>query len=377
MNPGVLLAPSSPFGFPAPYWFLALFKLIGFILHMTMMHLWYAGPILGFYLWARGGNARIFSKRLMMQMPIIVALGVNFGIVPLLFVQVAYYKVFYPSTILMAWPWLSVIILLTVAYYGVYIYASAIKNELSKLTPFKRAAGWIAALLFIIIGFIFSNEFSLMTNLEAWQRLWSESNIAGASLGLALNISDSTFWPRWLMMFGMALMSASAYIAIDSSLLAAKESAVYRRWAVQYSFKPYLVGLVWYFAMAAWYIFGTWPDDIKNLMLGGSWLILTILTAALPLLTFLLLLAVSRKDSVSRGQAIMIGLSQIMVLALNGIGRQVVQNAEIGRYLDIAAEPVRTQWSPLVLFLLLFVVGVGIIIWMLRQLPAAGQKLTT
>ena len=59
----------------------------------------------------------------MAQMPVIVALGVNFGIVPLLFVQVAYYKVFYPATILMAWFWLAIIGLLIPAYYGVYVYA--------------------------------------------------------------------------------------------------------------------------------------------------------------------------------------------------------------------------------------------------------------
>ena len=36
------------------------------------------------------------------DMPVIVAVGINLGIVPLLFIQVAYYKFFYPATILMA-----------------------------------------------------------------------------------------------------------------------------------------------------------------------------------------------------------------------------------------------------------------------------------
>ncbi len=43
-----------------------------------------------------------FGGRLLRQMPIIVAVGVNLGVVPLLFVQLAYAKVFYPATILMA-----------------------------------------------------------------------------------------------------------------------------------------------------------------------------------------------------------------------------------------------------------------------------------
>ena len=58
-------------------------------------------------------------------MPVIVAVGVNLGVVPLLFVQLAYHRVFYPATILMAWFWLGIIVLLIPAYYGVYAYASA------------------------------------------------------------------------------------------------------------------------------------------------------------------------------------------------------------------------------------------------------------
>ena len=45
-------------------------------------------------------------------MPVIVAVGVNLGVVPLLFVQLAYHRVFYPATILMAWFWLGIIVLL-------------------------------------------------------------------------------------------------------------------------------------------------------------------------------------------------------------------------------------------------------------------------
>jgi hypothetical protein len=339
-----------------------------------MMHLWYAGPILGMFLWARGGNPRQFAKRLMTQMPIIVALGVNFGIVPLLFVQVAYYKVFYPSTILMAWPWMSVILLLTFAYYGVYIYATALKGDISKLTPLKRVAGWISALFFIVIGFIFANEFSLMTNLDAWAKLWGDNNIDGAALGLALNIADPTLWPRWLLMFGMALTTVSAYVAIDSGMLGRKMGDEYRKWAAGFAYRAYIVGLIWFGAAATWYIFGTWPDDLRNLMLSGKWAFLTGFTSVMPVVTLIILIVVSRKKVVTRGMAIVIGLAQFLVLAFNALSRQVVQNAELGRYFDVTAEKVRTQWSPMILFLVLFVAGVGLIIWMLRQLSVAKKE---
>ena len=103
--------------------------MLGFTLHAVPMNLWYAGLLVALWLHLRGNqHARRFAARLLQQMPVIVAVGVNLGIVPLLFVQLAYYKVFYPATILMAWFWLAIIGLLIPAYYGVYAYAWGIRN---------------------------------------------------------------------------------------------------------------------------------------------------------------------------------------------------------------------------------------------------------
>ncbi len=374
MNPASLIAPSSPVGFPAPYWFLVFFKVVGFTLHIALMNLWYAGPIIALILYWRGGHSRKLTSRLMQEMPIVVAYGINFGIIPLLFVQVAYHKVFYPSSILMAWPWLSVIALLTFAYYGIYIYATALKDNERLMSPFRRTAGWVAALFFIIIGFIFANEFSLMTNLASWPNLWQGSNVGGAVTGTALNIGDPTFWPRWLMMFGLAVTTTSAFMAVDTSLFASREDDGYKRWASGFPIKPYLLGIVWFGLCAAWYILGTWGDDIRQLMLSGPMLILTVLTAGSFVLPLALLFIAAKKGKITKGMGIAIGLSQFMVLALNAVSRQVVQNAELARYFDVTAEAVQTQWSPMILFLILFVAGVLLTIWMIHQAVISGQR---
>jgi hypothetical protein len=38
-----LIGPENLLGLPAPYWFLAFFKVFGFSLHMIPVNLWYAG----------------------------------------------------------------------------------------------------------------------------------------------------------------------------------------------------------------------------------------------------------------------------------------------------------------------------------------------
>jgi hypothetical protein len=372
MNPSTLISPSNPLGFPAPYWFIAIFKVLGFVLHMSMMNIWFAGPIIAMFLFWRGGHPRTLANRIMKHMPIIIAYGINFGIIPLLFVQVAYYKAFYPSTILMAWPWFSVFILLTFAYYGIYIYSSGLYGQ--KLTLFKRTAGWVAAILFIIIGFIFSNEFSLLTNLDKWHKLWQASNVGGAVLGLAMNTTDPTLWPRWLMIFGLAITTTSAYIMVDAGLFPRDTTEEFRRWLPGFAFKLYLAGMIWYAAFGSWYVFGAWAPGLRHAIFSGPIAILAILTAISPGLTWLLIMYQARKHQVTRFWAIMTGLAQFGVLALNAISRQIVQNKELGRYFDPTAEKVNIQWSPLIIFLLLFVLGVALIIWMIRQASISREE---
>ncbi len=372
-----LIGPDSPLGYPAPYWFIVFFKVLGFSLHMVPMSLWYAGLIT--MLLARrllGEHARRMSERVINALPILIALGINFGIIPLLFIQVAYYKVFYPATILMAWPWFSVIALLMVAYYGVYIYVTGLRK--GTMPIWRRAAGWVAAAFFVVIGFIFANSLSLMVNVDSWAALWSSANVGGASLGIGLNIADQVLWPRWLMMFGLALGTTAAYVVIDAGFFAYKESTEYRRWVVRFALGLATLGLVWFGATGTWYIFGALEPTTRQVLFDGPvMLALTFLTAAAPGLPWLLILIASRKP-ITKGLALLVGLAQFGVIVINAVSRQILQNAELAPYLDVTAETVNIQWSAMIVFLALFVLGLAVIAWMVTQVvkterqPAVG-----
>lgn len=91
-----------------------------------------------------------------------------------------------------------------------------------------------------------------------------------------------------------------------------------------------------------------------------------------PGLPWLLIAAQRRKATAPL--ALAVGFSQIGVLALNGLSRQIVQNIELRDFLDVAREPVTTQWSPLILFLVLFTGGLGVVTWMLRKAMAASRQ---
>ncbi len=374
MEPQMLIDPSGNLGLPAPYWFIELFKMLGFSLHAVPMNLWYAGLVLAMILSVAGSaHGRLFSRRLMAQMPVIVALGVNLGIVPLLFLQVAYAKVFYPATVLMAWFWLGIIVLLIPAYYGVYCYAFGLKDPSTPMAPWRRAAGWGAALFFLVIGFIFANGLSLMANVDAWPGLFHNHNVAGAATGSALNVADPSLWPRWLMMFGLAITTTSVWAVFDAAWFGRRESDEYRRWTPSFAWKLDSLGLLWFAVAGSWYVFGTWGPNAREAMFTSPLVLLTVVTALAPGLPWLLLWRVRGTD-VGRPMASLIALAQFGVLGINAVSRQLVQNAEINPYYAPSRQPIESQWGPMALFLVAFVIALALVAWMIAQVMKASRS---
>ncbi len=405
-----LVDPNFPDQVAAPFWFVQFFKVLGFALHAAPMGLWFAGLPLAMLLSAFGPQqAKRFSARLMRQMPVIIALGVNLGIVPLLFIQVTYAKAFYPATILMAWYWLAVVAMLIPAYYGVYAYAfglsksstggareqqpqsqgsdaanqpasdqpGAESNAPRAMATWRTAAGWIAAVLFLAIGFLFSNAFTLMVNLEVWPSLWLETQVAGAVKGTALNLFDPALLPRWLLALGLGVMTTGAWIALDAAWFARRESEAYRLWAQRFAFLVYTAGAVWFAAVGSWYVFGTWGREVQAVMWQSSAALLTVLTALAPAAVGALLLFFGwmAQKPMSRQVATLVGVAQFGTLGLNAISRQIVQNVELGRFIDVSAQPTAVQWGPAAMFLITFVIGLAVVGWILLQVirPAAQE----
>jgi hypothetical protein len=374
MDPQAFINTATNSDMPAPMWFVEFFKVLGFTLHSIPMNLWFAGLIIALGLLAIGGEqGRRFGSRFLRQMPIIIAFGVNLGVVPLLFTQLAYFKFFYPATILMAWFWLAIIGLLIPAYYGVYVYVWGLKNN-EKIAPWRQAIGWVAAIFFLVIGFIFANAFSLQEHVDRWVGLWNDNQTGGAALGTALNLGDSTLWPRWLMMFGLAQTTTAVWILADLYIFYKKAAEEYKAWAWQFAKKLYTHGMIWASLAGSWYVFLTWSNELRATMFSWPLLVLTVLTAVAPGLPWLMMMT-EKRYSAKLWLVLGVILAQVGVMAINGVSRQVVQNLSINRTVEIVSgseyhildQTTATQWGPLAMFLVVFVLGLIVLGWMIRQ----------
>jgi hypothetical protein len=372
MDASMLVSPADPLGYPAPFWFLLFFKVLGFTLHMVPMNLWYAGIFVAMLLrGSRSVHGRTLSARLMGQMPFIIAFGVNLGIVPLLFIQVAYYRVFYAATILMAWWWLAVIALVCLAYYAIYAYAVGLRTHGAAAMPrWQAACGWLASALFLATGFIFHNAWTLMVRLGDWPELARRTGMDAALLGTALNTADPSLWPRMLFFFGLALTTCAAYFVFDAGWLAGREAADYSQWVVRFAGWLYLLGLALHGVGAMWYLQAIGPAA-RTYLASSSMLSLTIAAAVFPLLPLVLVLL--QRRTARPALAFAAAAAQFIALGLHAVVRQALQNWQLARYLDVAAEPVRIQWSPLAMFLVVFLMGLGVIVWMLAKVAAVNR----
>jgi cytochrome bd-type quinol oxidase subunit 2 len=360
-----LISPAAFPELPAPFWLLTSLRGLGFVLHMVPMHLWFAGLLCAVVMQTFGGErARYLSARLLRQMPIIVALGVNFGIVPLLFLQVTHGQVFYAATTLMAIPWLAIIPLVIIAYALVYVCAFRLRGT-DRLRGLPLAAGWIASVLFIVVGFLFAGGMSLLSSVGSWLPLWEEKQVAGATLGNMVNHGQSFMSTRWGMMFGLALVTTAAYLVFDAAILAARASDEHRRFTARTALVLATMGVLVFAVTGSAYVFHTWDEDVRAQMFSGSLLPLTLATAAAPGATWLLIAA--QRRGASRSLALATTAAQVAVLAVNTVSRMVHQHIQLKPHFDAAAKPVDTQWSPLLTFLVLFVAGLVVIAWMIAR----------
>ena len=95
-------------------WFQFLL-LLTFPLHVLAMNAMVGGLAIGVVQHFRGGDSRRrLAHRIAIVLPLVIAFAVNFGVAPLLFLQVLYGAFFYTSSILMGVPWLLLVAVLMV-----------------------------------------------------------------------------------------------------------------------------------------------------------------------------------------------------------------------------------------------------------------------
>jgi hypothetical protein len=333
--------PDSEF-LAAPLWLVTLLHLLTFTMHLAAMNFLLGGVMVT--LVAAVGR-RWDSKTLQMVMrtfPPAMAATVTLGVAPLLFLQLVYPRQVYAAAIVSGWFWLGVIGAVILAYYA--LYYGVFKGE---STGRARPLVLIITLLgMLYVSAVYSSVFALAERPAAIHDLY-----AGAQEGTVWNPSLKDYGMRWLHMI-------TGGVTIGGFCMAVVGRERKEVFTLAEGF--FIGGMALAFVTGLGYLAMLGDELVLFMRSPGIWAIMLGVLLSLGSLHFFF-----KKRLLAAGIMLFISLFA-MVYA-----RHALRLVRLAGDFDPASWRVATQWSPLILFVVCFVIMLVVVGYMLKlALPA-------
>jgi len=337
MDPALLIPVAEPIPVHSAWFSVLLITTL--TAHLLFMNALLGSAIIGLVHSARGNPPVL--RAVGAKLPPLLALTINMGVAPLLFLQVNYGHFDYVSSVLMGGWWFGVIFVLLYAYYGFYIC----KFQFDAMGTKLRAALFGTSILAVFyVGFMFSNNMTLMLEPSAWKVYFSAP-------GGFLNWGDQTLYPRFLHM----IVGATAVGGLFVALLGRHKD------------NPELIsiGMTWFvratvvnLALGLWFLI-VLPDRVLLAFMGQNIPATLTLVAAL-VSAGIVLWSGLRKDP--KNTAVWAGITVFLMVCT----RHWVRTLYLEPWFKITDIPVTNQYGSFYLFLGFFVVGGVLVAYMLK-----------
>lgn len=355
----------DPLPLPAPVWLLSALLALTFFLHVVPMNLLLGGAIIGGVARIRGRKnerSAALARDIASALPVLFAAAITLGVAALLFLQTLYGRAFFSAAVLLAVPWLLLVVALIVGYYAAYVARS------------PKAGAWLAGLgsltvagCVLFVAFVQANVMSATLHparLLAW--------FAASASGLRLNLGDPTLVPRYFHVVVGACAVAGVGVAL-AGYLRRKADAEISAWMIGQ-------GAMWFVVATALNImFGVWwlaalPLQAMLLFMGRdpaatAWLVLGILAALAAFGHMIPAIMAKNPRSLLFGGA----GSLAVTLACMVMVRDVTRRAELSAAGLRPAAWVQPQWGAIAVFAALLVAAVALVFWMVRSLAAVRR----
>ncbi len=343
----------DPNPLPAPLWVFVILLYLTFILHILSMNFMLGGAFLAFisrYQSKKDDSLKMIYPAVTKKIPTFLAATVTLGVAPLLFVQVLYGRYFYTSSVILGWPWFSIIILITLAYYGFYLVAFKTNSQ-------KSYSGilLLAIILIFIVGFIFSNNFTLLQTPQTWgQKYFADPS------GWNLNLEDPTLWARFLHFFIASIAIGGLFITLIG-FFRWKNDPTTAKLFIDFGGKWFIYSTAVQILVGIWFLF-TLSKSAQGLLMGKNVLatfnlILGILGA--PIAIWIMHKARHAQNPLPQLK-IVYGLTFLIVVFMS-ITRGLIRNQYLHQFYQPANFTIQPQWDVLAIFFIAFLMG--IILW--------------
>ena len=356
----------DPIPFPAPYWLFKLLLVITFVLHLLAMNTMFGGAVLAAVAKIKSKTdenyKRMFSD-VSKKIPSFLAAAVTLGVAPLLFLQVIYGQYFYTSSAIIGCPWFLVVPMLIIAYYGFYI--AAFKSEKN----FKLAGSFIMLSVFLIflIGFFYSNNMTLMISPEVWKAKYLND-----PSGLNLNWEETTLIPRYLHFLVASLAVGGLFVAFIGAFKWKKDE-LYAKFLIRTGGKYFIFATLVQIAVGIVFLV-LLPKQQMMLFMGGNLIaIIGLLAGLLIAIAVIFLMSSAMKQADPRRGLYKTTALIVVVITFMAIMRDILRDSYLEKYFNSADFAISTQWDVLILFLVLFLGGVGLWLLMFKKYFRVGN----
>jgi len=260
--------------------------------------------------------------------------------------------------VLMAWFWFAVVPLLIVAYLTAYLLAF----QGQRLGARELPAAWLMAGLFVIIGFIYSNNMSLMLRPEAFLQIYRADGG-----GTSLNLADPTVIPRYLHMLVGAIAVAGLMIAVVGYIRRQADRA-FGDWAMSYGTRWFVGATCLNIVVGIWFL-AAQPTATLMRFLGGNAAASGLFILGIVLALAALMMAFASMYSPQPHRPLQgAAIALVLTLVMMALVRDQVRRAALEASGFEPAPWVAPQWGVIALFAVLLVIALAAVAWMVIAL---------
>jgi len=354
MDPTLLMPTPDPVQVPWG-WFQGLLSLT-FVAHILLVNIALGGALVALCsTWCRQECTEPVGRDISEKLPTVIALAVNFGVAPLLFLQSLYGHLFYVSDILMGWWWLVVPFLIILAYYSAYLF----DFKFDMLGSLRGLVVAICAALMLFIGFLFANNISLLGNPVQWPLYFT------APGGTFLNFGDATLIPRYLH-FVLASVAVGGLVLALNWRRPSKQAEPLADWYVERGMKWFFWATLLQLAVGPWFLIG-FPGEVILLFMGRDGLATAFFLTGM--MGVLMCLHAGWFKQPGRAAFYLV----CTVVAMTGV-REFARIGTMDPYFQANQLQVTGQYSPMIMFVITLVVGLFIIGYILKLVAAAKKE---
>ena len=358
MDPARLIP--TPDILPAPWWFFYILLVATFTLHLILANVMLGGGIMVLMSeWLKRRRERdeavSMHREIAPKLPMTIALTVNLGIPPLLFLQVLYGNFIYVSTMLMAVYWLSIFVLIILAYYGAYLY----NLKYDRLAGARMWVMGISVLLMLAVGFFFTNSLLIMTDPKVWPTYFDRP------AGTLIHFGEPNLIPRYLHF----VVSSVAMGGLAMGLLGwwrtrkgdSEGGAIMTRGLRVFAFST-----LFQFVVGALYL-GTLPNPVLTRAAFENTAVMAVFVISIATALCSVLYSMSDRPWHT-------AVSAVATIFLMVVFRYAVQNAYLETYLSTARPDVVLQLSPMGLFIAALIGGAAVVVYLLKLALRPGKE---